>query len=84
MCRDMILERKGPGSMPLSGVALLYNGVLAHLGGGQLARVVLELLGLKPRLLSLVNLERRLVRRMEGLLSQVGRVLGLTLSFVLA
>ena len=55
MCRDALLERKGPGSMPLSGVALLYYGFIAGLDGGQLKRVVLELL--ECRFLSLVFLE---------------------------
>ena len=35
------------------GVELLYNCVAAGLDSGQLARVVLELLGLEPRFLSL-------------------------------
>ncbi len=49
MCQDTILERRGPGSMPLSGVAPLYIGVARFDGGhcplpiGQLARVNLEL-----------------------------------------
>ena len=42
MCRDNVLERKGPELMPLSGVAPFYDGVIACLDGGQLARVVLQ------------------------------------------
>ena len=62
--------------MPLSGVVPLCDGVVARLDGGHLARMVLELLGHKRGLLSLVRIERQLVRWMEGLLGWVGRVLG--------
>ena len=41
VCLDTILERKEPGSMPLSGVAPLYDGVVPRLNVGRLARVVL-------------------------------------------
>ena len=82
MCRDTILERKGPGSIPLYSMAPLYDSVIAGLAVGQLARVVLESLGLKRGLLSLVRIERQLVRWMEGLLGWVGGVLGLALSLV--
>ena len=60
VCRDTILEHKGPRLMPLSGVAQLYNSVAAGLDSGQLARVVLELLGLMCGCLSLFRLECRL------------------------
>ena len=60
VCWDTILERKRPGLMPLSGVAPLYNSVIAGLYGRQLARVVLELLGLDHGFLSLFRLERQL------------------------
>ena len=33
VCQDTILERKGPGPMPLSSVAPLNNGVVAGLNG---------------------------------------------------
>ena len=56
MCCDMVLERKGPGSMPLSGEAPLCNGFVAGLDGRQLKSVVLEELGLKRGILSLVRL----------------------------
>ena len=46
--------------MPLSGVAPLYIGVVARFDGRQLARVKLELYGLKRWFLSLVRLECRL------------------------
>ena len=58
LCWDMILERKGPGSLPLSGVP----------DGCQLARVDLELLGLEPGFFRLIRLEGQLVRRMKGFL----------------
>ena len=57
VCRDTILERKGPGLMPLSGVATVYDCFVAGLNGGQLATVHLELPGLKCGLLSLVCLD---------------------------
>ena len=63
--------------MPFSGEAPFYDGVIGGLDSKQLARVVLEFL-------SLVCLERRLVRWVEGLLGLVGGVLGLALSLVLA
>ena len=46
----------------LSGVALLYDDVVARFDGGQLTKV-----GLKCRFLSFVCLERCLIRQMEGL-----------------
>ena len=49
--------------MPLSGVAPFYYGFVVGLDGGQLERVVLELLGLECRFLSLVCLECWLVGR---------------------
>ena len=55
VCRDTILERKGPGLMPLSSVVPLYNGVVAHLNSGHLARVILALLGLECWFLSIVR-----------------------------
>ena len=60
VCQDMLLESKQPGTMPLSGVAPLHNGFVGgsdgrQLEGGQLKRVVLELL--ECRFLSLVFLE---------------------------
>ena len=70
--------------MPRSGVAPLHNGVVAGLDDRQLAKVVLELLGLKCGFLSLVLLERHLVRRMEGFLGWVFWVIGLVESLVLA
>ena len=82
MCRDTILQRKIHGSMPLSGVAQLYNVVVACLNGGQLARVELELLGFKRGFLNLVRPESRPIRRMEGFLSQVSRIPGSALSLV--
>ena len=39
--------------MTLSGLALLFNGVVPGLNGGQLASIVHELIGLEGRLLSL-------------------------------
>ena len=80
MCRNTSLEPKGPGSMTLSDVAPFYDGVLAPLNGGKLARVVLQLLGLERGFFSLVHLERRLVRQMDGLLGWVSGVLGSVLS----
>ena len=55
------LELDEPGSMPLSCVAPLYDGLVAGFGGRQLARVVLKLLGLKPRFLVCIERLRRLV-----------------------
>ena len=66
------------GSMPHSGVALLYNGVIVGLVGEQLARVDLVLLGLKHWFLGLVRLWRQLVRHV-GFLGQVSGFLGLAL-----
>ena len=68
VCRDMILEHKRPGLIPLSGVAPLYNGVSAGLNSGQFTRVVLELLGLMCGFLSLFHLERRLGQSNGGFL----------------
>ena len=47
-----------------------------------MAMVVLELLGLERGFLSLVCLERWLVRQMGGVLGWVGRVLDLPFSLV--
>ena len=44
---NTILERKGPGLMPLSGLAPLSDGFVASFHSGQLTRVVLEMIGLK-------------------------------------
>ena len=52
--RGTVLKRKGPGLMSLSGVALLYDGVVNRLDGAQLARVFPELLSLERGFLSLV------------------------------
>ena len=57
VCWDTVLESNGPGSIPLSGVAPLYDGFLPGLNGGQLKRVNLPLLGLERWFLSLVRLE---------------------------
>ena len=57
MCLDMVLELKGPVSMPLSGLAPLYGGFVAGQDGGQLARIDHELLDLERGFLSLVRLE---------------------------
>ena len=54
MCRATLLKRKGPGLMSLSGVALLYDGVVNRLDGAQLARVFPELISLERGFLSLV------------------------------
>jgi hypothetical protein len=59
VCRDTILERKGPGLKPLFGVAPLYCGVVAGLDRG-LARVFLEVLGLQRGFLTIYRLERQL------------------------
>ena len=82
VCLDMILERMGPVSMPLSSVALFYDGGLAGLDDKQLARVVLALLCLEHGILSLVRLEPWLVSRMESLLGLVDGFLGLAGSFL--
>ena len=83
LCWDTVLERKGPGSMALSGVALLYDGFVASLDGGQLARVVLLLLCLEQGIPQSCSMERWLVRRIDDLLGRVRWVLGWALSFVL-
>ena len=69
---DTILERKGPGPMPLSGVPPLYNGVIAGLDGGQLARVVLEFLASSAGSSVFFVLCVGLVRRMEGVCGRWG------------
>ena len=69
---DTLLELKGPRLMPLSDVAPLYDSVLAGLDGGQHARVVLELLGLKRGFLSLFYIERHLGQANEGSLWSAG------------
>ena len=60
VCRDIILERKGPGLKALFGVAPLYCGVVAGLDRGGLARVFLEVLGLQRGFLTIYCLERQL------------------------
>ena len=77
MCQDTLQERKGPGLMPLSGVAPLYDSVIAGLEGWQLVRVVLELLGLELGFLSIFRIERWLGQADEGSLWSAGSLVQL-------
>ena len=61
VCQDMVLEHKGPGLMPLSGVIPLYNSVVADLNGGQL-----EFLCLERRFPNIFRLERWLHQADRG------------------
>ena len=78
-CPSVLLVRERAGQVCLDTI-LESEG----LGTMPLSRVYLELLGFLHRTLSLVRLERRLVRKMEGLLGWVSGVHGLALSLVLA
>ena len=76
VCRDMVLERKGPGLLPLSGIAHLIYGLLLVLTAGNLQGSFLSCLASNAGSSVLSVMSVLACRRMEDLLGLVGRVLG--------
>ena len=82
VCRDTVLERKGPGLLPLSGIVHLIYGLLLVLTAGNLQGSFLSCLASNAGSSVLSVMSVLACRQMDDLLGQVGRVLGFDRGFV--